>query len=74
MIKDDELLVKYNKIWDKVSNNMKKGFDREPIYNEKYLKTKTIFKEANINTNFHGDNVPMHLSTSIAYHFLHTFG
>ena len=27
LIKDDELLEKYNKIWDKVSN------DSEPVYN-----------------------------------------
>ena len=33
LIKDDELLKKYNKIWDKVSivsNSIKKGFDSEP--------------------------------------------
>ena len=40
LIKDDELLEKYNKIWKKVSNSIKKGFDSEPVYNEKYLKTK----------------------------------
>ena len=27
LIKDDELLEKYNKIWDKVSNTVKKRFD-----------------------------------------------
>ena len=40
LIKDDELLGKYNKIWDKVHNSIKKGFDNEPVYNEKYLKAK----------------------------------
>lgn len=39
-IKDEELLETYNKIWDRVSNLMKKGFDSETLYNEKYLKTK----------------------------------
>ena len=38
--KKDRLLRKCNKIWDKVSNNVKKGFDIEPVYNEIYLKTK----------------------------------
>ena len=38
--KKDRLLRKYNKIWDKVSNNVKKGFDIQPVYNEIYLKTK----------------------------------
>ena len=30
---------KYNEIWDKVSNNIKKEYDNEPVYSEKYLKT-----------------------------------
>ena len=38
--KDDKLLEKYNKIWNKVSNCIKEGFDSDPVYNEKYLKTK----------------------------------
>ena len=44
LIKDDKLLEKYSKNWDKVSSNIKKGFDSEPVYNEKYLKTKTLMK------------------------------
>ena len=39
--KNDQLLTKYNKIWDKVSNSISEGFDIEPVTNEKYLKTKT---------------------------------
>ena len=42
LIKDDELIEKYNKNRDKVSSNIKKGFDSEPVYNEKYLKTKSL--------------------------------
>ena len=45
MIKDDELLEKYNEIWTKVGNNFKKGIDREPAYNEKYLNSKTKYYE-----------------------------
>ena len=40
MIKDDDLLKKYNAIWDKVSADIKKEFDSKPVYNKKYLKTK----------------------------------
>ena len=58
LIKADELLEKYNKIWDKLSNSIKKGFDSELVYNKKYLKTKTKFYEGKINTNFHDDRVP----------------
>ena len=39
-MKDEKLLEKYNEIWRKVSSIVKKGFDGNPIYNEKYLKTK----------------------------------
>ena len=38
LIKDDELLEKYNEIWENVKNSLKKNFDSEPVYNEKYLK------------------------------------
>ena len=41
-IKNDELLEKYNKIWDKVSNSIKKGLDNEPVYNEEHLKNKIL--------------------------------
>ena len=40
LIKDDKLLEKYNEIWEKVKNSLKKEFDSEPVYNEKYLKAK----------------------------------
>ena len=39
LIEDDDLLEKYNTIWDKVSADIKK-IDSEPIYNKNYLKTK----------------------------------
>ena len=35
LIKDDELVEKYSKIWEKVKNNIKKEFDGEPVYNRK---------------------------------------
>ena len=41
LIEDDDLLEKYNTIWDKVSAHIKKVFDGEPFYNKKLLKTKT---------------------------------
>ena len=40
LIKDNEQLEKYNEIWDKVRNTIKKRCYSEPVYNEKYLKTK----------------------------------
>ena len=40
LIEDDELLQKYNTIWDKVSACVKKEFDSEPVYNNFFLKIK----------------------------------
>ena len=57
MIKNDELLEKYNKIWEKVKNSVKKEFDREPVYNEKYLKAK-IKSYNGIITNFRNNKIP----------------
>ena len=39
LIKSDELLEKYNEIWEKVNINIKKIFNSEPVYNKKYLKS-----------------------------------
>ena len=39
LTEDDELLKKYNDIWNKVSNSMKK-INSEPFYNRKFLETK----------------------------------
>ena len=47
-----------NRIWDKVSNFMKKGFDSEPVYDETYLKTKIKSYDDKINTNFDKNVVP----------------
>ena len=58
MIKDDELLEKYNEIWERVKNSIKKEFDSEPLYNEKYLKAKIKSCNGEINTNFHNNKLP----------------
>ena len=39
-IENDNLLKKYNTIWDKVSADIKKEFDSKAVYNKKFLKTK----------------------------------
>ena len=57
-IKNDELPEKCNEIWDKVSNPIKKGFDSEPVYSEKYLRTKTKSDEEKISKNFQENKLP----------------
>ena len=53
LINDDKLLEKYNEIYQKVKNNLKKEFDSEPVYNEKYVKAKIKSYNGKLNTNFH---------------------
>ena len=57
MVEDDELLEKYNTIWDKVSPDIKKEFDGEPVYSKNYLKTK-IKSHADEVTNFYDKKIP----------------
>ena len=59
------MLEKYNKIWDRVINSIKTGFDSEPVCNEKYLKTKTKSYEGKISTNFHEEGIPKERSHCI---------
>ena len=58
LIKGDELLEKYNEIWEKLKNIIKKGFGGEPIHNEKYLKAKI--------KSYHG-KIKNQISTIIKY-------
>ena len=48
LIEDDDLLEKYNSIWDKVSADMTKEFDSESFYNNFFWNTKI---------NYYGDEV-----------------
>ena len=40
LIEADDLLEKYNTIWDKVGTDIKKEIDSESVCNKKFLKTK----------------------------------
>ena len=57
LIKGDELLKKYNDIWEKVRDSLKNKSDSEPAYNEKYLKAKINSYNGEIITNFHNDKI-----------------
>ena len=53
LIKDEKLLGKYNKIWEKAGNIIKQEFDSNHAYNKKYIKT-----EIKSSKNFHKNEVP----------------
>ena len=57
LIEGDDLLEKYNTIWDKISADIKKEFDREHVFNKNYLKTK-IKSYCNEVTDFYDKNIP----------------
>ena len=48
---------KYNEIAEKVYNSIKKEFENEPAYSEKYLKTEIKPYQGKISTNFHSDKI-----------------
>ena len=57
VIKDNDVLDKYNEIWDKIKETLSIKFHSMPVYDEKYIKAKV--REFNvIKTNFLGDEVP----------------
>ena len=58
LIKNDELLEKCNEIWEKGSNSNKKAFYSKPVYNKRYLKTRTKSCEEKINTKFRNNKIP----------------
>ena len=49
LIKDDEFLKRYHKIWKKVKDTNNKEFDSVSVYNEKYLKAKIKLYNGKIN-------------------------
>ena len=57
LIKDDDLLGKYNTIWDKVSSDIKEEFNSEPVYNKTFLKIKIKFY-GGAATYFHDKEIP----------------
>ena len=41
LLKDKEISKRYSQIRNKIKSLMKKEFNSEPVYNDKYIKTKT---------------------------------
>ena len=56
-IKDDDVLYKYNEIWDKVKEKLNIKFHSEPIYDKIYIKAKGREFDGVIKTNFLGNKV-----------------
>ena len=52
MVKDDNVLDKYNKIWGKIKEKLSIKFHSVPVYDETYIKAKEIEFDGKIKTNF----------------------
>ena len=57
-VSDKKMLKKYIKIWEKISNLVGKEFDSDPVYGDKYIKTKIRTCKDKVNTNFQIKKVP----------------
>ena len=58
LVNDKEVLKKYTERWNKIKNLFKKEFNSEPVYNEKYIKTKILIYNDKLNTNFQHNKAP----------------
>ena len=52
VIKYDDVLGKYDEIWDKIKEKLKIKFHSMPVYDEKYIKAKVREFNGVIKTNF----------------------
>ena len=52
---DKHFLKEYTKVWEKIKDLIGKKFDAEPVYSDKYIKTKIKSYNNDIRTNIHGE-------------------
>ena len=58
LIKNNKVWEKYEGIWNLVKNKLNIKFHSQPIYENKYLKTKAREFDSNNKTNFLGNDLP----------------
>ena len=58
IIKDDDVLDKYDEIWDKVKETLNIKFHSLPLYDETYMKAKLREFNGVIKTNFFSNESP----------------
>ena len=57
-IEDEDVYLKYNEIWNKIKSILNVKLHSQPVYDEKYIKTKVKTFNSMINTLFLGDEIP----------------
>ena len=58
VIKDNDVLDKYNEIWNKIKETLSIKFHSMPVYGEKYINAKVREFNRVIKINFLGDKIP----------------
>ena len=58
LIKNNGVWEKYECIWNVIKNELNIKFHSQPIYENKYLRTKVREFDVSIKTNFLGNNIP----------------
>ena len=69
VFKDDDVVDKYNEIWDKIKETLSIKFHSMPVYDEKYIKAKVREFSGVIKTNFLGDEVTLALHLHCLYNY-----
>ena len=57
-IEDEDVYLKYTEIWNKIKKLLGIKFHIQPIYDDKYIKTKVKTFSCMINTLFPGNEIP----------------
>ena len=58
LVNDKEILRKYLEIWDKLKGFIKKEFNSESVYNDKYINTKIKIYNNRVYANFQHNKIP----------------
>ena len=58
LVNDKEILKKYLEISNKIKGLIKNEFNSEPVYNDKYIKTKIKIYNNRVYTNFQHNKIP----------------
>ena len=58
LVNDKEVLKRYSEIWTKIKSLIKKEFNSELVYNDKYIKTKIKIYNDRVYTNFQHNKIP----------------
>ena len=66
VIKDNDVLDKYNYIWGKIKNKLDIKFHSMPVYDEMHIKAKVRELNDVIKTNLLGDEIPTEACITLA--------